>query len=108
MTINKSIRQKVVDILNVLFGDENGESIFFIENTTKRTGGYNVPKEDFSKTMSWSAMSDGKNPKWVICVGMTMTEFVKEYKTNNCLYTTETDLNIPRITIYRKNNANIY
>jgi hypothetical protein len=102
MNKKKSIRTEVVDILNELFGDIEKGVIFPTEKTTKRSGGgRKISKNELKTSTSWSAFSEGTSSVCVSCVGLTMAEFIKEYKNNNCLFTTSKQRSLQFITIYK-------
>lgn len=98
-----STRQEVAEIITDLFGDKNNGVIFLPENTTKRTGGgAKISKYDLKTSTGWSAKYNGDATIFVSCVGMTMTEFVKEYKKTNIYSVVSKHLGFLDITIYRK------
>lgn len=100
MSKAKTIREEVVDILNELFGDEISGNIFTIEKTYKNSGGLKTPMSRLKTATRWSAHSEKST--FVSCVGLIMTDFIKEYKNNSCLYTFSEKDNVKFINIYSK------
>jgi len=80
----ETIRDNVSTILTELLGDKNNGNIFTPENTIRRSSaGKKMTKYDLKTSASWSASSIGKHSIRVLCIGMTMSEFIQEYKNNN-------------------------
>lgn len=99
----KSIRQQVSDILTDWVGDKNKGLIFTPENTRKKTGaGGTAAHHDPKTSIRWSAWCDSDEAITVYCIGVTMTGFIKEHKTNNMFYTVTKDGRLRQVSIYRK------
>ncbi len=97
-----STREQVAEILTQLFGNEEAGVVFSPQNTVKRTGGGNkLSKYELKISISWSAELIGSPLIVVNCIGMTMTEFVKEYNNLNIHYIISNQFNYQDITIYK-------
>lgn len=104
MNRNPSIRQQIADILTASFGKKAEGIIFLPEDTLKRTGGGKKhSKYDLKTSQSWSARSKGKKSIWVSCVGMTMSEFIREHYDGNIYTLISKRFGFDEITIYRNN-----
>ncbi len=80
------IRIRISEILNELFGDYENEIIFRPENTIKSSGGTEKSSKcSRNNSVNWIARCNGKLFIVVHCIGMTMTEFIKEYNNKNIL-----------------------
>lgn len=97
-----SIRQQVADILTEHFGDRSEGRIFLPENTTKRTGaGKKHTAYELRTSQGWSAKSIGHELIWLSCIGVSMSEFIKEYNSDNAYYQRSKTFSFTEITIYR-------
>jgi len=80
----ETVSQEVTKILNNLFGNVKNDIVFLEENTIKNSSaGKKRSKYELKTSSNWSATSTGKSSILVMCIGMTMTEFIQEYKMNN-------------------------
>ncbi len=102
MTKYPSIREKVSEILTYLFGDIDNGIVFLPENTINRTvGGKKLTKYELKTSTSWSAEFNGPQLIMVSCVGMSMTEFIKEYNNTNIHYTSSNENGFQYISIFK-------
>ncbi len=75
------LRETVVTILNELFGDRENGIVFNSSDTKKNSGGKkNRSKHEQINSVNWSARCRGKYYVTVRCIGMTMLEFIDEYR----------------------------
>ena len=102
MKQTQSIKIIVSDILTDLFGNMEEGEVFLPEDTIRRSvGGKKYSKHDLKVSQSWSAKSKGPKAIWVNCIGMTMTEFIKEHHANNIYFLTSSMHGFQQISIYR-------
>ena len=100
-----SIRNEVVSILNGLIGKDSDQILFTPENTFKK-GGANPNKNIYKENISvnWYARAEELEDKkliWVDCIGMTMTDFIKEYSLGNVIITKSSMEKIDQYTLYK-------
>ncbi|NTU73800.1 hypothetical protein HGB07_06590 [Candidatus Roizmanbacteria bacterium] len=82
-----SYRVEIAEIINELFGTVDGIVDFNPEDIIKRSGGCSKKtKYDLAISSSWSAFSKNPSHKSVSCVGLTMQDFLEEYRKGNIVY----------------------
>jgi hypothetical protein len=96
------IRRRVAEILTERFGDEAQGIVFMPEDAIRRSGGgERRTKYILKNSVSWSTETIGATGKILVhCVGLTMTEFIKESEKGNLCFIRDKSSGIPLITIY--------
>lgn len=96
------VRIRVAEILTERFGDEAQGIVFRPEDTVRRSGGRERrTRYTLKNSLSWSAEANGANERILVhCVGLTMTEFIKESEEGNLCFIRDKSIGLPLIAIY--------